>query len=339
MLQCGNIRLPVYGKINLLVLSVVVFVFSACDDTLNPIIESDQQATLWGTLDMNSDVQRLRVVPIRPVIDARLMEKVDLDLRSIDLTTGETVTWSGREVTFSDGKAGVLFEINLKIEPEHTYRIELRSSSFPLVTSAETTIPEVPIATVHEENVRASTGPTGTVVRASQSVVWTLLNGEPHEIEQWYRFLEFTEIGFVDFRLPYDVPNFYDDALKRLELALDLKRQHDTLDTNLSLDQLLLVGLGQTITLLDNKFVPPGGVFDLEILAQPGTFSNVENGFGFVGAVGRFSVEWVISEKSARILNYNPLNGGFRIGNPIGPVTRLAEVALSPWPAVQAADY
>lgn len=321
-----------FHRLTFVVLGIMTFLFAACDDTVNPIVQSTQQATMWGTLDMNSDIQRLRVVPIRPVIDARLVKDVELDLRSVDLGTGETIIWSGSEVVFDDGSIGTVFEAELKIEPAHTYRFELRSPSFPLVTSAETTIPAVPIATILEEEVTVSTGPTGAVIRGVQTVLWNQLSREPHEIEQWYRFLEFTDVKFVDFRLPYDVPNSFDAAMNQLEMSLDLRRQHDTLDTRLSLNQLLLVGLGQTITLLDDDFVPPGGVFDPEVLAQPGTLSNVNNGFGFIGAVGRFSIEWVISDESARILTYKPLNGGFRVGTPGGPGARMAKVALHPWP-------
>ena len=38
---------------------------------------------------------------------------------------------------------------------------------------------------------------------------------------------------------------------------------------------------------------PPGGVFDADVLVQPGTLSNVENGFGFVGAGYRLSSTWI----------------------------------------------
>ena len=91
-------------------------------------------------------------------------------------------------------------------------------------------------------------------------------------------------------------------------MDLDLVRDRDTLDTMVSLNaSTALAGLGMTITVLDEAFVPPGGEFDLETLVQPGTFSNVENGFGFIGSVGRFSVEWLVADTTASILRYNPL--------------------------------
>jgi len=314
----------------MMVVSMLTFTMAACDDTLSPIIESDQQATMWGTLDMNADVQYIRVIPIRPVIDKRIVDSITLKLKSTDLNTGESVDWAGSEITFDDGSVGTVFKSDLKLEPEHTYRIELTSPDFKFVTSAETTVPTIPVAVVSEESVTVSVGPTGAVIRGSQQVVWSELSREPHEIEQWYRFLEFGSYGFLDFKLPYDVPSSYEEALGQLEMALDLKRQYDTLRAKLNLDQILLVGLGQTLTILDDELVPPGGVFDPEVLAQPGTMSNVENGFGFIGSVGRFSIEWVIADESAEKLTYHPLNGGVSANGPVG---QKADISARPWEA------
>ncbi|ARA93599.1 hypothetical protein AWN76_010815 [Rhodothermaceae bacterium RA] len=56
------------------------------------------------------------------------------------------------------------------------------------------------------------------------------------------------------------------------------------------------VGLG-SITLraiaANDAWNPPEGIFDADVLVQPGTMSNVENGFGFIGAGYRMEKEWV----------------------------------------------
>ena len=68
------------------------------------------------------------------------------------------------------------------------------------------------------------------------------------------------------------------------------------------------------------------------MLVQPGTFSNVENGFGFVGSVGRFSVEWLVADTTARTLRYTPLRSALgkeasavltRLKQDIGTVGRV----------------
>ena len=49
----------------------------------------------------------------------------------------------------------------------------------------------------------------------------------------------------------------------------------------------------------DDEWNPPGGTFDPQILVQPGTFSNIENGYGFFGA--GYSFEFAIRLSSSRL--------------------------------------
>ena len=316
-----------------LVLILFLLQMTACEDTVRPIIDSDRQFTLWGTLDMNEDIQFLRLIPIREVLDVRLGVLPPVEVRSIDLDTGETIVWSDSTVSFGNGNPAFLYYANLKVVPTHTYRLEIESPDLPLITAAETTIPPLPFAEIFEENVTSRTAPSGAVIVATQLVKWHNIGQEPHQIEQWYRFLEFGAFGFQDLLLSYTPPNSYQDGLAELNMSLDLKRQRDSVDKKLNLAQVRLVGLGQTITVLDEAFVAPGGEFDAELQAQPGTLSNVEHGFGFVGSVGRFSVEWVISDRSARILSYTPLSGASKAGLPriAGPGGQEARLAHRPW--------
>ena len=102
------------------------------------------------------------------------------------------------------------------------------------------------------------------------------------------------------------------------EMDLDLVRDRDSLETMIDFTgSVALAGLGMSITVLDDAFEPPGGVFELEALVQPGTFSNVENGFGFIGSVGRFSVEWLVADTSAATLGYTPLRSALGKDAPV----------------------
>ena len=97
----------------------------------------------------------------------------------------------------------------------------------------------------------------------------------------------------------------------------DLIQDRDTLSTILELGAFYrLAGVALRITVLDENFVPPGGEYDRELLAQPGTLSNVENGFGLLASVGRFSVEWILPDSVAREIGYIPL-GGAAIPSPV----------------------
>ena len=302
---------------------------AGCEDSVSPILESDRRFTLWGTLDMNRTEQYVRVIPIRPILNRTSRSEVNVDVKSIDLDTGETIQWEDSVVTFADGNIGHVFHAHLRIRPTHTYRIEVRSPDSELVTSAETTIPRLPSAEVFEEVVTKTISPIGFNITGIQELVWRDVNSLPYEIEQWYRFLKLGDLGFLDFRMPYVARNQFSESQHSLSFSLDLKRDRDTLDAHLSLSQLRLVGLGMTITILDEGFVPPGGKFDPEILVQPGTLSNVENGFGLIGSIGSFSIEWVIKDSSATTLGYVPLSGASSALS--GPGKRIASLRDRPW--------
>jgi len=292
------------------ILLVAALLFAACEDTVHPIIESDRQLTLWGTFDMNADRQYLRVVPIREILDVRISEAPELNVTSTDLDLGEQVEWRDSTIIFQNGNPGLLFFADLKVVPTHTYRIEVSSPELPLVTSAETTIPAIPEAEIFPERVLRFVSPSGFTISGLQDLTWHDVRQYPYQIEHWYRFLEFGNLGFIDYKLPFIPPEItYNPGLDDLDMTLNLVRHRDSIQKYINLAQVRLVGLGQTITVLDDAFVPPGGVFDPELLAQPGTMSNVENGFGFLGAVGRFSIEWMISDSSAALMSFVPLSG------------------------------
>lgn len=278
---------------------VLVLLLSACEDTVDPILESDRQFTLFATFDMEQDTQYVRVIPIRENIVADALTPLAVTFTSTDLTINETRVWRDSLITFANGTTGHVFYEPLRVTPGHTYRIEVQPTDSDLITSAVTTVPERPRAVVMPENL-------GLV---SQAILWEGIDRKPFRIEHWYRFLESEQLPFQDIVLPYEANN--QASANSWEVLLNLRQDRQVLDTLLNVDNVALAGLGMQITVLDDAFVPPGGVFDPEVLVQPGAFSNVDNGFGFVGSVGRFSVEWLLTDELAHFLNYQTMEDVF----------------------------
>lgn len=272
-----------------------------CDDTVTAILESNRKISMFATLDMNADTQFVRVIPIRETIDG-FVDPSQYALRSIDLDNGSEVEWEDSLITFADGSEGLVFFAPLRVFPGHTYRIEASGGNSNLVTSAETTIPQIPSVSIGPDSAERFVTPSGFFVISRQDVVWTGLEREPLEIELWYRFLRTPRSGFDDIRFPF--PPDGEMLGDQLSFNLDLAAQRFVIADSIDTRRTAFIGLGMRITILNTAFVPPGGVFDRELLVQPGTFSNVENGFGFIGTVGRFSTEWVLNEDTIRLLDY-----------------------------------
>ena len=284
---------------------LIVGIFAACEDTVSPIIESSRQYTLFGTLDMARDSQFVRVIPIRENL-AETGDALDVIVRSTEATTQQVLEWKDSVHTFSDGRIGHIFFAPFRIRPSETYRIEILPTDNEIVTSAETTVPDQPEVEVLDATLeRVLT----TQLNVRQRILWSGINAAPFEIEQWYRFLSLADFTFRDYRLSYAPLNQALEGESNVwEINKDLVQDRDTLSTKLDLNSFYrLAGVALRITVLDDNFVPPSGEFDREVLAQPGTLSNVENGFGLLGSVGRFSVEWVLPDPIARELGYLPL--------------------------------
>ena len=179
----------------------------------------------------------------------------------------------------------------------------------PLVTSAETRVPRIPTISVGEETAVRHITSGGFFVTSTQEITWNGLEREPRQVEHWYRFLRTPRSAFTDVKFPFPPPR--DLQGDQLSLVINLAADKTALEDSLDIASTAFVGLGMRITILDTRFVPPGGIFDPELLVQPGTFSNVENGFGFIGSVGRFSAEWVLKEESLHILGYLPVKDAF----------------------------
>ena len=62
--------------------------------------------------------------------------------------------------------------------------------------------------------------------------------------------------------------------------------------------------MGLKMRLLDSGWTPPEGLFDPEVLAQPGTLSNVENGYGFWGSISLYQHDWNISDELRGLLGF-----------------------------------
>ncbi len=273
---------------------------AACDTSVDPILESNRRFSMYGTLDMNRDTQYVRVVPIRETLDSEGTAEPTVEFRSTDLNSGKVIVWKDSVVSFRNGTVGHVYYAPLRLEGGHTYRLEVHTTGSDVVTYAETNVPDYPRAIVQPEVVTGTPG--GISVAGSQVVLWEHVPKKPFRVDVWYRFYSSERSPFFDVRLPYEPEQGRLGDSWRVQM--DLRKDRFALDTLVAVSLTPLFGIGMTITVLDDQFVPPGGVFDPEVLAQPGTFNNVENGFGFIGSVGRFSAEWILSNDAMERLQY-----------------------------------
>ena len=280
-----------YAPIGSVVLGVLL---AACDEPLTPIVGTERLYTLYGVFTPSRDTQSVVVIPIRDRLDPGAPSAtIDAQVRSLDLTTGEMVTWQDSLVLFDDPLQRKPFNhvywAHLRAVPLHTYRIEVERSDGKL-TLAEALVPPKPDPVVEAPRLFGQS-------LANQRVVWLntkrLLN-----VVVSYTVRTAKEIRTIDF--PYESEQEGNQSIVEIDLSADFNAfTHLMNDGVVSLDTLQMY-----VFSVNEAWNPPGGVFDYDLLAQPGTFSNVENGFGFVGGATEGKVGWRPDEEILRRIGF-----------------------------------
>lgn len=274
---------------------LLVLVFGACDNTVDPFIETDRYYTIFGYLDTGSDRQYVRVVPFRQQIDAEDGEPLDAVVTATDLDSGMKYVWRDSVITFRDGSIGHVFVSDFRPIPGRTYRFEVERAD-GVVTWAQTLVPEAENAEVIPP-AQFGTGPITQVVN------WEGIDVAPFRVEVWYRFSEFPHsTPFKEFAVTYRGDEIGRKLPDGWQVPVNLSEDAEEIKPFVR-DGSPLLGIGMRLTMSDDFWRPPGGVFDEEVLVQPGTFSNVQHGFGFFGSVNQYAVEWVLDDRTIERLD------------------------------------
>ncbi len=268
-----------------LILALISGFAVGCDNTVDPFIESDRYFTIFGYLDTATDTQYVRVVPFRTEIGGTAGDTLDVRVTATDLENDVVYEWRDSVITYSDGSVGHVFYAPFRPIPQHTYRFSVEKPDGS-ASWAETVVP--PAEEVEVTPPAAFADPPLT-----QTVTWRDIEVEPFRVEVWYRFSEYPpNEPFTDLVVTYDeIGGQVNETDWRVQVKLteDLEEIKPMLRPGSP-----LMGVGMRLTMSDDAWRPPGGVFNREVLVQPGTFSNVEHGFGYFGSVNQYTVEWVL---------------------------------------------
>ena len=263
---------------------------AGCGSTeVDPFLESERYFSVYGSIDMRLKQQYLRVVAIDTIFGSR-PEDLDAVVTTTNLITGEVEVWRDSVITFEDSTIGHVFVSDFRIKAGHTYRLEIERSDGAL-SWAETTVPQEPVPEFGEFSLGSP--PEAPLPVGFQKVLWRGLDREPKWVDVYYRYRSIPGNPFIDVRVPYPTESTDPDNADGWEITVSYTSDRDTLNQEIGGRGLRLAGVAMGVVVLSEDWVPPGGVFDPEILSQPGVFSNVTNGFGFFGSAGRYSVEWI----------------------------------------------
>ena len=274
-------------RLPLLALAAVGLLYaSGCSDAVDPTVGTDQVFSLYGYLNPAIDRQALRVAPILSTIDATAPEALDAVVTSTEVGSGQTVTWRDSVVTYRDGSIGHIFVADYTPTPGATVAVDVAASD-GRTARVEVEVPPLARAAIGQPfNVDGLTTYPVTVRDVPRVIGGTLrlsVTGVPT-----------APADTTVLEIPIREFDIRQEGAEWVVVVPFLQA------TQAYLQRVNLFGVG--LRLIEAEFgafvandawaLPPGG-FDEEAIIEPGTFSNVTGGFGFVGAGYESPVRWV----------------------------------------------
>lgn len=292
------------NKLYAVLACTVMLLISGCEESVSPLIGEDRPYTIYGYLDPTSSTQVIRVIPIAETIQEVDLVDVNAVVRTRHVETGDVIVWQRTPVLFPDSSQGVVFRANFTPEHEHTYELEVESESGERAT-AVTTVPRlVPISLLT----------TGNQFRPGIFIEGDFPNMVQAALSYEAIALQPAISAMSDITFPIDISykGEQDRSDGGWEIRADLRQDFEIIRA--SLEGICLTTPYFTIRSAsfksfvgDEAWVPPGDAvdFDPEVLVQPGTFNNIENGLGFFGSGYEIDFSIRLTSSTLQQIGYN----------------------------------
>lgn len=254
---------------------------SGCSESVEPNLGIDRPFTIWGLFNPRADTQAARLFTIESDIQLITSAPIDATITSTDLATGEVRVWQDSVVQLADGTYRHVYWSAFRAEHGHTYRLEARRSD-GAASSATVTVP-MPAA------LRILPPSVDDVRQAVQSV---LVEGTPPSLPRIDVAYEIFGLDpLLENGVVITIPYANREVIRSEGRRLDIDVGEDFRTITLVLEErgvrpqpLGLRDMTIRVHVGDAGWVSPSGSFDPDVLVEPGVLTNVENGFGFVGA-------------------------------------------------------
>ena len=273
------------GRIHLvLCTTLLACLLLGCDESVNTRLEIERPFSVWGVINPKADTHAVRVFEIENTIRLVRPDPLDAVVTTTLLQTGAQQAWQDSVIQLPDGDFRHVFWSVFEARAGESYRLDVTRSDGE-TASAVTTIPPPVVLEALE--------PDTAIVREAFMPVF--IHGAPPALPRID--VEYVVVGFrPEGSLPIFNPVTFSYAgrpvqqeggwLLEIDLIEDFKVIFEVFDADADLSSEIvdLREINVRIHVGDENWVSPIGVFDAELLVEPGVFSNVENGFGYFGA-------------------------------------------------------
>ena len=269
---------------------VLVLSLSACEEDVVAVLGTDLPFSMFGVLTPQQDTQWVRVFPVEGRLEPAPPGPLDARFTSTDLLTGETQVWQDSLIQEGNDQFAHVFWSAFVAPFGRAYRLEVVRSD-GAASGVVVTVPP-PASLVMPERTELAPAILPVFVQGDVPNLIRI------EVTYRYRFRAPTGIEVGTATVSYDGKQRRVTGGWSIDVTprADLRAIQRVLEQTITVDRqigLKLAKLTLQLIVANAEWDPPGGVFDADVLVQPGTLSNVENGFGFVGAGYRLLDTWV----------------------------------------------
>ena len=263
-----------------------------CAESVDVVLDSGRTYTVYGHFSPRSDTQAVRVYAIDQTIDIVRPDPLDAQVQSINLQSGQTFRWRDSVVQFGEFHFGHIFWAPFRPSYDERHRLTLTRPDGAAATVEVVMPPE------------ADPDLVNPVIRPAWVLLPILWRGAPRLNNIRVRY--YTNRGTFDFDYPSDQESREDGQLATVLVHSDARVIFREIFRGYgSTGEARLRAIEQFVLVSSEDWVPPGGAFDADILVEPGAFSNVENGYGFVGAGYEASYHYEVPDTVARAAGFN----------------------------------
>jgi hypothetical protein len=261
-----------------LLLVVLVLLLAGCEDAIGPAPDDGRVFTLYGQLNARADTQAIIVIPIRDTLGIEPPRPLDARFTSEDLTTGTVQVWRDSLVQRPDGRTRHVFWMPFRAQHEHRYRLRVEDREGRAATAE---VPMPPEATYQRLDPVYSFG--------NRVLLPTEIHNAPVVLDARVRYdLLSSDRELVSYTVPYEAT--LDGGTWRIEI--DLAEDAEAIIEAFGFD-MRLRAIELSFFVANRRWEPPLDGFDPTVLIQPGQYSNVSGGFGFVGGGYPLSDRWI----------------------------------------------
>ena len=259
-----------------------------CEEMVDPADTTDRVFTMYGHFNPTRNEQAVRVFEIENLLKVTRPEPIDARVYSTDLSTGDRIEWDDAITRFADSSYGHVFHAPFTAEYGGTYKLEVARSDGRTAEAVATVPPE-----------------TEAVVEAPDSLDFDLIGQAfwPQAPSLIYIRVEYLS-NMGTFTVHYLPNSEIVDGGRRIEFRFRADTRPILQAARLRDSPAYIRGVVFRAVVASEDWVAPDGAFDADVLVEPGTFTNVTDGFGFVGAGYDTAKFWMPSDAILRAAGF-----------------------------------